>query len=326
MPGWGERMRSIVRLGFTLVCLLVWFGLVRAETLDRIVAVVNGDIILYSELQEQIRQLAKTSPDLKMDDPSLRSKVERELLQEMIRNRLSDQEIRRLKIVVTPRELDEAVDAIKQENHFTDAQFDYVIQQQGQTRDQFRQGVRKEMERSRLVERVLKSKTIVTPEQVDAYLKSEESVLGEKRRLAILFLPYPEGASAQKVEEVDKQARDVMNRLKGGADFSNLAKEYSKGPAAPDGGDLGYIATDELSPQIETATRGLKPGETTDLLKTPTGYFILKVIDIRKEKQGNVDTAAREKAQRQVLQIEMNRKFQDWVRGLESRSFIQISL
>jgi peptidyl-prolyl cis-trans isomerase SurA len=326
MPGWGERMRSIVRLGFAVVCLLVWSGSVRAESLDRIVAVVNGDVILYSELQEQVRALVRTAPDLKMDDPALKNKVERELLQEMIRNRLADQEIRRLKIVVTPREVDEAVDAIKQENRFTDAQFQYVIQQQGQTLDQFRQGIKKEMERSRLVERVLKSKTIVTPEQVDAYLKSEESGLGEKRRLAILFLPYPEGASAPKIEEIDKQARDVMSRLKGGADFSNLAKEYSKGPAAEDGGDLGYIPKDELSPQIEMATRRLKPGEITDLLKTPAGCFILKVIDIRREKPDNVDTTAREKAQRQLLQIEMNRKFQDWVRDLESRAFIQISL
>ena len=64
-----------------------------------------------------------------------------------------------------------------------------------------------------------------------------------------------------------------------------MAREYSKGPAAPDGGDLGYIATDELSPQIEAATRGLKPGEVTDLIKTPAGYFILKVMDIQREKQ-----------------------------------------
>ena len=145
-------MRPIVRLCFTIVCLIAWFGVVRAETLDRIVAVVNGDIILYSELQVQIRLLTKMSPDLKMEDPARRAQVEREVLQEMIRNHLADQEIRRLKIVVTPRELDEAVDAIKQENHFTDAQFDYVIQQQGQTREQFRQGIKREMERSRLVD------------------------------------------------------------------------------------------------------------------------------------------------------------------------------
>lgn len=319
-------MRSIIRLCFIIVCLAVWCGAVRADTLDRIVAVVNGDIILYSELQEQIRLLAKASPDLKMEDPSRRAQVEREMLQQMIRDRLAEQEIRRLKIVVAAREVDEAVDAIKQENHFTDAQFDYVIQQQGQTRDQFRQAIKKELERSRLIDRVLKNKTIITTEQVDAYLKSEGSAFGESRHLTILFLPYPEGSGGQKTEEVDKLARDIMNRLKGGEDFSKLAKEYSKGPAAQEGGDLGYIPTDELAPSIEAATRGLKPNEMTDLIKTPTGYFILKVVDVRKEKQTAVDDNAREKARKQLLQVEMNRKFLDWVRDLESRSFIQISL
>jgi peptidyl-prolyl cis-trans isomerase SurA len=303
-------------------------GAVQAETLDRIVAVVNGEIILYSELQDQVRQVTKMTPDLNVEDPAKRAKVEREVLQQMTRDRLADQEIKRLKIVVTERELDEAMEAIKQENRFSDAQFDYVIQQQGLTRQQFRQQMKKEMERSRLVDRVLKSKTIVTPEQIDAYLKEGQAAFAERRRLAIIMLPYAEGADKQKIEQIDKLARDIMARLKGGEDFSKIAKQYSKGPAAEDGGDLGYIATDELAPQIEAATRGLKPKEMTDLIKTPSGYFIFKVVDIQLERQPNQaqDANAREKARKQLLQIEMNRKFQDWVRDLESRSFVQISL
>jgi peptidyl-prolyl cis-trans isomerase SurA len=319
-------MRPILRLCCVILCLAGWLGIARADTLDRIVAVVNGDIILYSELQGQVRLLTKMSPDLKLDDPSKRAQVEREVLQQMIRERLADLEIKRLKIVVTPREVDEAVDAIKKENRFTDAQFDYVIQQEGQTREQFRQGIKKEMEHSRLVERVLKSKTIITPEQIDAYLKSEQSSIGDKRRLAIIFLPFPEGSEGQKTEEVDKLARDILNRLKGGADFSKLAKEYSKGPAAQDGGDIGYLALDELAPPMATAIRGLKSNDLTDLIKTPMGYFIVKVLDTQKEKPSTVDASTREKIQRQLLQMEVNRKFQDWVRDLESRAFIQISL
>jgi peptidyl-prolyl cis-trans isomerase SurA len=308
------------------MCLLAGFGPVRADTLDRIVAVVNGDIILYSELQDQVRVLAKISPDLKTDDPSKRAQIEREILQQMIRDRLADEEIRRLKIAVSSRDVDEAIEGIKQENRFTDAQLDYMIQQQGQTRAQFRDGIKKEIQRSRLVDRVLKSKTIITQEQVDAYLNTDQASFIERRRLAIIFIPYPEGADARKTEEIDKLGQDVMARLRGGADFSKVAREHSKGPAAQEGGDLGYIATSELAPPIEAATRGLKPNEMTDLIKTPAGYFILKVLDIQKEKQASVDPNAREKARRQLLQIEMNRKFQDWVQELESRAFIQISL
>ena len=308
------------------MCLLAGFGPVRADTLDRIVAVVNGEIILYSELKDQVRVLEKMSPDLKTDDPSKRAQIEREILQQMIRDRLADEEIRRLKIAVSSRDVDDAVESIKQENRFTDAQLDYMIQQQGQTRAQFRDGIKKEIERSRLVDRVLKSKTIITQEQVDAYLNTDRASFSERRRLAIIFIPFPEGADARKTEEIDKLGRDVMTRLKGGTDFSKVAREYSKGPAAQEGGDLGYIATSELAPPIEAATRGLKPNEMTDLIKTPSGYFILKVLDVQKEKQASVDPNAREKARRQLLQIEMNRKFQDWVRDLESRAFIQISL
>ncbi len=229
-------MRSIIRFCFIIVCLIGCCGVVCAETIDRIVAVVNGDIILYSELQEQVRQLTKMSPNLKLEDPARRAQLEREVLQQMIRDHLADQEIRRLKIVVSAREIDEALETIKSENHFTDAQFENVIQQQGQTREQVRQGIKKELERSRLVERVFKSKTVITQEQVDAFLKTDEAALVERRRLALLFLPFPEGAQGQKTAEVEKMARDVMNRLKGGEDFSKLAKEYSKGPAAQEGG------------------------------------------------------------------------------------------
>jgi peptidyl-prolyl cis-trans isomerase SurA len=321
-----ECMRPILKLCCVILCLAGGLGSVRADTLDRIVAVVNGDIILYSELKEQVRLLTKMSPEVKLDDPSKRTQLERELLQQMIRERLADQEIKRLKIVVTPREIDEALDTIKKENRFTDAQFDYVIQQEGQTREQFRQGIKKEMEHSRLVERVLKSKTIVTPDQIDTYLKSEQSGFGEKRRLAIIFLPFSEGSEGQKTEEADKRARDLLNRLKGGEDFFKLAKEYSKGPAAQDGGDIGYLAVDELAPPMAAAIRGLKTNDLTDLITTPSGYFIVKVLDVQKEKPSTVDASTREKAQRQLLQLEINRKFQDWVRDLESRAFIQISL
>jgi peptidyl-prolyl cis-trans isomerase SurA len=308
------------------VCLIGCCGVVCAETLDRIVAVVNGDIILYSELQEQVRQLTKMSPNLKLEDPARRAQLEREVMQQMIRDQLADQEIKRLKIVVSAREIDEALETIKSENHFTDAQFENVIQQQGQTREQVRQGIKRELERSRLVERVFKSKTVITQEQVDAFLKTDEAALVERRRLALLFIPFPEGAQGQQTAEAEKMVRDVMNRLKGGEDFSKLAKEYSKGPAAQEGGDLGYIPKDELAPPIEAATRRLKPNEMTELLKTPTGFFIIKVLDVQKTKQAAVDAEAREKARRQLFQTEMSKKFEDWVRDLEARAFIQISL
>ncbi len=319
-------MRLAVRMFLIIVGLLAGFGAVRADTLDRMVATVNGNIILYSELQDQLRLLAKMAPEFATDDPVKRAQIEREVLQQMIRDRLADEEIRRLKIVVMTRDIDDAVEGVKRENNFTDTQLDYMIQQQGQTRAQFRDSLKKEIERTRLVDRVLKSKIIITPEQIDAYLGTDQASFAEKRRLAIIFLPIPEGADAHKTEEIDKQAKSVMARIKGSEDFARVARENSKGPAAEEGGDLGYIAVGDLAPAIEAATRGLKPGDMTELIKSPSGYFIFKVLDIQREKQATSDVNVREKARRQLLQKEMARKYQEWVKDLESRAYIQISL
>lgn len=155
-------MRMAMRISLIIMGLLVGLGTARAATLDRMVAVVNGDIILYSELQDQLRMVAKMAPELNTDDPAKRAQLEREVLHQMVRDRLADEEIRRLKIVVSEREVDEAIERIKQENRFTDTQLEYMIQQEGQTRAQFRDAIKKEIERSRLVDRVLKSKIIIT--------------------------------------------------------------------------------------------------------------------------------------------------------------------
>lgn len=318
------RLRSAVFLWIVGLFVLSPFAL--AETIDRIVAVVNGDVILYSELQEQIRQVSKISPEVANLDPSQRSQVEREILRDLIRERLAQQEVQRLKIVVTQNEVNEAIEAIKKENNFTDAQLNYIIQQSGQTPQQFRDGIRKELERSRLVERVLKSKTVITQQQVDAYLKSEGSGWREKRRLAVIFLPFPENAGESQKKEIEKLGKDLVNRVKGGADFAKLAKEYSRGPGAEQGGDIGYLADDELAPFIEKVVRGLKVDECSEPVVVPPGVYLIKVLDIQREKQSADDALAREKAQRQLFQQEVKRRFEDWVHDLESRSFIQIYL
>lgn len=321
-------MSTWQRWYLALGCLMLWAGVAYGETVDRMVAVVNCDIVLYSELRDYIKMLEKATPDLKTDDPARRAQIEREVLQQMIRNHLTDQEVKRLKIVVSRREVDEAIESIKRDNKFTDEQLHYVVQQQGQTLEQFREGIKKDVEKSRLVERVLRSKTVITEQQIDAFLKSNPAGSSgetkDRNRLGIIFLP----ASADDAQrpDVEKQAYEVHGRLKKGADFAQLAKQYSKGPAAQDGGDIGYIDSEELAPGIVAALRGLKPGDLTDVVKTSTGYYIFKVLDIRSERQSVAQDNNREQARRHLFQQEMNRKFEDWIKDLEARSFIQVSL
>jgi peptidyl-prolyl cis-trans isomerase SurA len=320
-------MRIVLKLYLIVFCLVAGnVGTAWSQSIDRIVAVVNGDIILYSELQEQVAILEKNAPEFKMGEPDRAALVQRELLQQMIRDKLAEQEATRLKISVTQREVDEAVANIKKDNQLSDAQFQLVLQQNGQTPEQFHAGIKKELERSRLIDRVFKAKTVITEDQINSFLKTGQSgspLSRERRRLGVIFIPSSEGKPAG---DAEKLAKDIHGRLKRGEDFAKLAIQHSHGPAAQEGGDIGYISSDEIAPFIEAAVRNLKKSEFSDLVTTPTGFYIFKILDAEKEVLNTADAGVREKARRQLLQQEVNRKFEEWVKDLESKAFIKISL
>jgi peptidyl-prolyl cis-trans isomerase SurA len=319
-------MRVACRLCWAVIALFLWFGVAKAEVLDRIVANVNGHIILYSELLDSIHALEKVSPEIKRDEQTQMSRVEHEVLQQMIRERLTEDEVKRLKIVVTDHEVDEALGKIRQESGATESQMEALLQQQGKSIKQLRSDIKKQLEHRRLLDRVLKSKIVITDAQVDAYLKTG-SVSGEARpRLAIIFIPSTENGRGKDADAAEKQARDVLNRLKGGADFGKMAREYSKGPSAEDGGDIGFISASELAAPIQNAIRGLGANQMTDVVKGNGGCYIIKVLDVERKTQNPTDPDLREKVRNKLFHEEMNRRFEEWVKDLESRAFIQISL
>ncbi len=296
-----------------------------AETVDKIVANVNGDIILYSELRDRIKSLEKENPDIKTEDPARQKILEQEVLRLIIRDRLTDQEVKRLKINVSDKDVESAVEGVKRESQLTDSQFEYLLQQEGLTLVKFKENMKKRLERNRLVDRVLKSRTIITDDQVDKFLKSEDVPGPDRRRLAVLFIPVSESDSA-KVAASEKKARDIHDKLKSGADFARTVREHSRGPAVQDGGDIGFIDAGELAKPVEIATRNLRVGEITEVIKTPGGFYIFKVLDLQSERVASTDPNAREKARRMLLQKELDRKFGEWIEELEGRAFIQISL
>ncbi len=296
-----------------------------ADIIDRTVANVNGEIILYSDVQAQLKVLENISPEAKTDDPAKKSEIEKEILNQLVRQRLAEQEVKRLKISVSDIEVDDTVANIMRENRMTPSQFEIQLKKTGQTMDKFREGVKKELERSRLIERTLKSKVVITDQQVEAYLKNDsgESLPGSQRiRLGIIFLPADEKNKA----DVEKTGREVLEKLKSGSDFRSLAKQYSKGPAVEDGGDIGFMSPDELAPYIAEGIKGLKREEISGLVRGPNGYYLLKVFDVEVLKQNKSDPSLREKVRRELYQKEVNRKFEEWVRNLEAKAFIQTSL
>ncbi len=178
---------SLNRVSTLTVCMILAGVLscatARAEMVDRIVANVNGEIILYSELQQQIKVMEKTMPMLDTTDPAKKAQIERDILTQMIRQKLADMEAERLKVTVTDAEVEIRIQQILEQGHATMAQLEANLKANGQTLDKFRSQVKKDMERERLVERVCKSKVLIGDQQVEAFLKGrKESPLRLLRR------------------------------------------------------------------------------------------------------------------------------------------------
>ncbi len=296
-----------------------------AKLVDGIVAVVNNDIILTSELERQWRLVTRSNPKLASATPEELKQIKMQLLRKMIRERLAEQEIKRLKIIVSDSEVDRAIERIKKENGLSDAQLKMVLSQDGQTFDQFRDQIRKDIERSRLLERVFKAKTVISDEQIDQYLAQNQDTVKERRHLAVIVFPFHEGMSEKDMAKLKEAADKVYRRLQKGESFAKLARRYSRGPTAKDGGDIGYISTDDLAPALEKATRGLGPGETTPVIQTDGGYYILKLLDVRRQGVDKVDSNARERVRRLLMRKEINRKFEAWIKDLENRSYIHVN-
>ena len=316
-------------------CLLVRVDLARPEMIDRTVAMVNGEIILYSDLQAQIDIMLKVMPQLKTDDPVKKAQLERDILQQLIRQRLVEAEAKRLKIQVMDHEIDEAIAQMKASSKLSAAQFQKQMEASGQKMDKLREDIKRELERNRLLERSLKQKTIITDQQVDAAMKTGSMPSKPSQAPAAIATGRDElrlGIILLTGKDAEKKGREVLGRLKSGEDFGQLARQNSMGPSADAGGDIGYISMDEIDPALAGAVKGLKKGGVSDLVKAEKGCYILKVLDTRKETVAAGAAASiepadnREKVRQRLFEQEVTRKFEEWVGDLESKAFIKISL
>ncbi|HOV85813.1 MAG TPA: peptidylprolyl isomerase [Syntrophobacteraceae bacterium] len=316
---------KIKEIIFLCLALFLCSGVAFGETVDRIVANVNGEIILYSDIQNRIRSMEK----LKKANPGIAPEAisEREVLQQLIREKLAEAEIKRLKITVSDGEVDSAIQNLKAEHHVTDAQFEEALRQEGETLKSFRNTVKKQIEQSRLMDRVLKSKIVITDEQVNAYVRTAPPPTvptRESLRISVIFLPS--GDDGKQAQAAQKQAKEIHNRLKGGSDFGRMAREYSKGPASEEGGDVGFVELGDLAPPIAAAVRKLKKNDFSEPVVTPAGVYIVKLLDVRTERPDPGEMDNKERIRRELYQKEVNRQYENWMKELESRSFIQITL
>jgi peptidyl-prolyl cis-trans isomerase SurA len=255
----------------------------QVETLDRIVAVINGDVVTSVELERETRIAVET---LRRQGTSLpqRDVLERQLLERLVSKQVLLQVARQTGLRVADAEVDAALERIAAENKMKSvADLRVAVEQSGVPFDKFLEDLRSEILISRLREREVEGKINVTDAEIQNFLRAQEAQAErvDEYRLAHILVSVPEQATPEQLKLRRDRAETALAQLKQGVDFRQVAAGYSDAPDALQGGDMGWRPAGRLPGIFLTALKGMKIGQDSDILRSPAGFHIVRLTDKR---------------------------------------------
>jgi peptidyl-prolyl cis-trans isomerase SurA len=249
------------------------------QPLDRIVAVVDDNVILQSELDEAVRsvhqQYASNPGQLPPEDVLKRQVLDRLILMKLQVAKANEQGVR-----ISNADVDQAVAAVAQQNRMSPEQLQAAVEQSGQSFAAFRDQLADQLMVQRLHDSVVRDSVNITDSEINNLLNSPTYKAGEVH-LAHIQVSIPPGASAADIQAAQAKAQAAINAIKGGMDFNAAAIRYSDAQDALDGGDLGWRKMDAIPPAFADTLAGMQPGQVSAALRGPTGFHILKLVDQR---------------------------------------------
>jgi peptidyl-prolyl cis-trans isomerase SurA len=257
-----------------------------AALVDRIVAVVNKDVITLSELnaavataERQLRRQGTPAP--------ARPVLERQLLERLILDKAQLQMARDTGIRIDELQLDRAVQRIAENNSMSLADFRRTLERDNVPFDAWREDLREQIMLNRLREREVDDRVQVNDSEIDLFLE-EQKVNPERSEynLSHVLVRIPEQASPERIEEARAKAQKALAEARAGADFGKVAASYSDAPDALEGGTLGWRTEGRLPELYSTALARMKPGEVSEVLRSPAGFHLLKLNDRREVGSG----------------------------------------
>jgi len=253
----------------------------RQQLLDRIVAVVNTEVITQRDLAERITLIEAQLRRQGTPVPP-RDVLERQVLERMIMDRVQVQFARETGVRVEDLQIDRTVQMIADQNKLTLADFRRALERDGVSYDRFREDIRMEILISRLREREVDSKIQIGESDVENFLQElQGGDAGAQFNLSHILVRVPENASPEQIDARLRRAQEALAKARGGADFGQLAVSYSDAPDALQGGGMGWRERDRMPELFVDAVLKLQPGELTDILRSPAGFHILKLNERR---------------------------------------------
>jgi parvulin-like peptidyl-prolyl isomerase len=312
-----SRTSTRASIVFTLLMVVGAFSVMRpsfaAKVEDRIVAIVNSDLIMWSEVKREMApERERLEKQYRGEELSRRLQmIEAMALTTMIERRLQLQEAKAKSVEVGDQEVKQAVKQLIQQGEKIDEKDPASTK-----------SVRDQLTLLRVVDREVRSGVMVADPEMKRYYQEHRDrfALPEEYTLSqILIKPR----SSDELEGARTKAREVMTQLKQGESFEDLALQYSDGPTAPRGGRLGLVRQGELLPAIERGVANLVPGGISEVVESPEGLHIVR-LDDKKPKQFRPYEEVRQEIQALVFQQKSEDMFQSWLADLKNKAYIEI--
>jgi len=304
------------------------------QLVDRIVAVVNDDVITLSEIEKEGKDFLKeivmhsSSQDINDQLNLARHKILSSLIDKM----LVEQRAQDFHLTVAEQELDMAVDQIAADNNLSTAAMLQQLTKEGLSVADYRQKLRWQILQSKLINYEIRSKVVITEEKARKWYKqnySNGSNVAEGYHLQQIGIVWDSENGDRAEDGARKMAEELRQRAINGENFSTLAHNFSQLPSASKGGDVGFFAENELAPYMRKSILSMKPGDISPLINTNDNSFqFFKLLSVKSGEiieQAPFDTV-RDDIIKKLKEQELNEQFSKWVKGLRDNAYIKENL
>ncbi len=290
---------------------------IHCEVVDRIIAIVNDDIITLKDV-ERFVHVEKQGKYTSVNE-YLRNLELKERIDIFISDLLIKQQARKLKIDVSDKEIEGIIENIKKQNLITETALREQLKKENITYKNFQEGIRMNVLRSRVVSRVISPEVKLTESNLKEYYnKHIEEYREEEYRLKQIFV------SRQK-QDAAQRAMAAYKLLSEGTSFEEAAKEFSDDPSAKTGADIGYVKKEDLMPQLKEPLALITPGSYTQVIQTPYGFHILKLMEVKKSDTLPFETV-KDAIHEKIVLDESQKRYKEYIDKLRKSSYIEVKI
>jgi peptidyl-prolyl cis-trans isomerase SurA len=309
----GRGLRRAVGL-LAVGVLVVPIPVARAEIANRIVATVDGEPVTAHELRRYGR------------DHGVSGTPDQDVLDALITDKLLEKEIKAQGINARDDEIDRYIQEIQTRNGMDEARFKEALAAQGMTWDAYRARVKAEIEKAQLVHREVRQRVNVSPEDIRRYYDAhpEEYGVEERVRVCDILFRVDRDADSADVGRTLAKAEEVRRLALDGRDFAALAKQFSEGPGADKGGEIGVFGRGEMEKALDQAAFALRPGQVSEPVRTDAGFHLLRVDERIAAGHRRLEDV-KEEIRGRLYNEQLEQRFQNWMsRDLRERHHVEV--